>query len=153
MGQSKSSSAYKLSNIRNEAIGNLINQNNEQTNFLVEHLKNIISGGQNSSRTQQALANYRETVLPQLIGTLGEGKSSSALNQALATGAQDLTKAIDADSMAALQLLQNLTLGNTGAALGANISQPKGVAQSLLELLVQGAGLYGASYIGGLNRK
>lgn len=150
MGQSRSSSAYKLANVRNEALGTLINKSNENTNFLAEHLKNILTNGPSSSRVQQAVSNYKENIIPQILGSLGEGKSSSALNQALATGAQNLAQGIDADSMAALQLLQNLTLGNTGAAFGANITQPKGIAQSLLELLVQGAGIYGASYIGGL---
>lgn len=49
---------------------------------------------------------------------MGEGKSSSALNQALSSGAQSLAQNIDADSMAAVQMLQQMTQANAGIGLG-----------------------------------
>lgn len=142
MGQTKT--AAQIIPVRNQTLSSLLQATPSNTNFLSDYLKNIISAGPSSSRVQTAVTNYREQILPQILGTLGQGKSSSALNQALSTGAQSLAQTLDADSMAALQLLQQLTQSSSATALQAasNIPDPLSSAQiglnSLLKLITTG---------------
>lgn len=142
MGQTKT--AAKIIPVRNQALSSLLQSVPENTNFLSDYLKNIISAGPSSSRVQTAVTNYREQILPQIIGSLGQGKSSSALNQALSTGAQSLAQTLDADAMNALQLLQQLTQSSSSTALQASskIGDPLSSAQiwlnSLLKLIANG---------------
>lgn len=135
---------------QNQALQSILHQVTQNTNFLSEYLKNMITQGPASSRVQNAVTNYREQVLPQILGSLGEGKSSSALNQALSTGAQGLAQTLDADSMSALQLLQQLTQTGASTGLGTQanaVSSSPGVGLSLmnfiLNLISGGGGLLG----------
>lgn len=145
MGQTRTSA--QIIPARNQAITSLLQTVPSNTNFLADYLKNIISAGPSSSRVQTAVSNYREQILPQILGSLGQGKSSSALNQALATSAQSLAQNLDADSMAALQLLQQLTQNAASTSLQAssNLSDPLSKGQlalnSLLKLLSVGSSL------------
>lgn len=145
MGQTKPKPTIPAQ--RNEALSSLLQTTTQNTNFLSDYLKNILSAGPNSSRVQTAVSNYREQILPQILGSLGEGKSSSALNQSLATGAQTLAQTLDADSMAALQMLQQLTQGSAATGLGAdykkNISPGQIALASILGLVGGGGGLLG----------
>lgn len=132
---------------QSQALNNILNQVSQNTNFLSDYLKNIISQGPSSNRIQNAVSNYREQVLPQILGSLGEGKSSSALNQALSTGAQSLAQNLDAESMSALQMLQQLTQSGAATGLGTqakSISSGPGAGMTilnfLLNLLSQGGG-------------
>lgn len=157
MGKSKvntANGAYLIPQ-RHEAISSLLDTANKNTNFLSDYLKNIITQGPSSSRVQTAVSNYREQVLPQLLGSLGEGKSSSALNQSLSTGAQTLAQNLDADTMGALQMLQELTQKGSSIGLSADFQKsiPKGkmAINTILSLLGGGASLIGgAGGLGGL---
>lgn len=113
-----------LTNQQNDLLNNLINQAQQNNTFLSDYLKNIITGGTDSARVQAAVTNYKENVVPQILDTLGEGKSSSALNQAMSTGAQQLAQNIDADVMSAVQMLQQLTQGNSALGLGTQAVVP-----------------------------
>lgn len=125
MGQSKLNSTNIFTPGQNQTLEAILNQASSDTGFLSEQLKAILmGGGPTGSRVQQAVTNYKENIIPQLLGSLGGGQSSSALNQALSTGAQNLAQDIDARSMTdaftALQLLQQMTSGNVSAGLGAD---------------------------------
>lgn len=152
MGQSKVKANNKISgdqiiSQRHETINSLLDTSNKNTNFLADYLKNIINNGPDSARVQSVVSNYREQILPQVLGSLGEGKSSSALNQTLATGAQSLAETIDADKMSALQLLQQLTESGSKVGLGADfkqdLSKSKTAINTILNLLQGGGKLAG----------
>lgn len=132
---------------RHETINSLLDTSNKNTNFLSDYLKNIINNGPDSARVQSVVSNYREQILPQVLGSLGEGKSSSALNQTLATGAQSLAQTIDADKMGAIQLLQQLAEGGAKTGLSADfkqdLSKSKTAFNTILNLLRGGGGLIG----------
>lgn len=153
MGKTKVSSTNILTPEQNRTLDSILSQTSKDTTYLSDYLKNIISGGTDSSRVQQAISNYKENIVPQLIGSLGDGKSSSALNQALSTGSQTLAQNIDADSMTALQMLQQLTQGNVSAGLGTqanmNLLQP-GRGQVALNALLGLLSGVGGQSLGGL---
>lgn len=152
MGQSKVKANNKITgnqiiSQRHETINSLLDTSNKNTNFLSDYLKNIINNGPDSARVQSVVSNYREQILPQVLGSLGEGKSSSALNQSLATGAQSLAQTLDADKMGALQLLQQLTEGGSKVGLAADfkqdISKSKTALNTILNLMQGGGKLAG----------
>lgn len=117
MGQSRVRQHNILTPQQNQALNSILNQAQSGTNYIADYLKNIIEKGPASDFTQQALNTYRQQVVPQILSNLGGGMSSSALNQALAAGSQDLATNLSANStMSALQMLQNLT--QHGSALG-----------------------------------
>lgn len=138
---------------QSQALSSILNQVTQNTNFLSDYLKNMISQGPSSTRIQNAVTNYREQVLPQILGSLGEGKSSSALNQALSTGAQSLAQTLDADSMAALQMLQQLTQSSAATGLGTQakaFSSTPGAGMTILNFLLNMLSQGGSGIIGQL---
>lgn len=139
-GSSKVVKEDILTNQQNDLLNNVINQAQQNNTFLSDYLKNIITGGADSPRVQAAVTNYKENVVPQILETLGEGRSSSALNQAMSTGAQQLAQNIDADVMSAVQMLQQLTQGNTALGLGTQAVVPMlqpGKTQTVWNALAQ----------------
>lgn len=125
MGQTKVRKHNILAPSQNQALDAILNQSQANTNYIADYLKNIIEKGPSADFTQQAVDAYKSTIVPQILSNLGGGMSSSALNQALATGSQDLAKNLSAGStMSALQMLQNLTQHGSQIGLGtqANIN-------------------------------
>lgn len=135
MGKTKIRKTSTLTNSQNEALNTIMKQSAQDTNYIADYLKNIIENGPDSHRVQQAVTNYKQQILPQMLGALGEGKSSSALNQAISQGGQDLATNLAGDSMQALQLLQQLTQGNTATGLGTQAQALYGSPSTLTQIL------------------
>lgn len=139
MGQTRFTSKNVLTDNQNQALDAILKQSTQSTNFLSEYLKNLVTQGPSSQRAQQAVTSYKEQILPQLISQYGGGKSSSALNQALSTGAQSLAQNVSSDTMSALQMLLNLTQSQTSQGLGTRAqefqSAPSTGTQALSALL------------------
>lgn len=144
MGKTKVKSKSTLNKGQQTALDEIMKQSAETTNYLSDYLKNMIEQGPDSYRTQQAVNLYKQQVLPQILGNLGEGRSSSALNQALAQGAQGLTENLAADTMQAVDMLQRLTQGNTATGLGTNALMHFQSPSTLAQVLS------GVSQLGGL---
>lgn len=150
MGKTKIRKTSTLTNSQNEALNSIMKQSAQDTNYIADYLKNIVENGPDSHRVQQAVTNYKQQILPQMLGALGEGRSSSALNQALSQGGQDLATNLAGDSMQALQMLQQLTQGNAATGLGtqaqalyAGPSTLTQVLSGLAQLTGMGAGFLG----------
>lgn len=154
MGQTRIRSYDVLSKNQSAALENLLNQSVQSSNYISSYLQNLISQGPSSARTQQALNLYNQQFVPQAISQYGGGRSSSALNQALASGAQNLSQNLSADTMNALQLLQSLSQSGTAAGLGTQTkgyySAPSTGSQTLaglLQLLSSGASFAGQNFL------
>lgn len=157
MGKTKVSSKNILTPGQNETLNAILSQSSQNTTFLSDYLKDVITGGPTSSRVQQAVSNYKENIIPQVLSSFGEGRSSSALNQALSSGAQSLAQGLDADTLSAVEMLQQLTQGNAALGLGTNpnlntLSPGKGqIATNLLLGLLSGSsGSVAGSLLGGV---
>lgn len=144
MGKTKVRSYNTLTNQQSGALDNILRQSQSSNNLISDYLQNLITQGPSSARTQQAVGIYNQQFVPQALSQYGSGKSSSALNQALSAGAQNLTQNLSADTMSALGMLQNLAQSNTALGLG---TQAKGyylepsTGSQILSGLLQLAGM------------
>lgn len=118
MGQSKGGGYIKQDTL-NPAQQQLLNQTASQaspyTQQAAEGFAQFLPGGGGGQAIQQAAMNrYQQQTLPQIMNLFGsDSKSSSSLNQALASSAADLNTNL-ASQLAQMQLQAAGGLGNLG---------------------------------------
>lgn len=118
MGQSKSSGYEKLPTLtpqQQTLLNQFLSQGGGNTNAAAQGFMQFLPGGGGGQAFQeQAKKNFEQSTIPSILNAFGSGtKGSSALNQALASGAANLNTDLAA-KLADMQLQAASGLGQLG---------------------------------------
>ena len=122
MGQSKDSGYAQKTTVTPELqtlLNQFLSQAGANTQSAAQGFNQFLPGGSGGKPIiEQANKNFQQNTIPSILNAFGTGtKGSSALNQALASGASNLNTDL-ASQLSQLQLQASQGIGNLGATQG-----------------------------------